>query len=119
MNSSSPISWIPAAYELRAAGVRYLSGPPGLTRGTSQCGYGCSDHASWNTQGFPAALVFEGGHAQQRPYIHSISDTLANMGNSAQHSVTFAKLALAFLGETAKGAVDPLVLERVYANGFE
>ena len=96
----------------------YLA-PLGLTRGTSQCGYGCSDHASWNTQGFPAALVFETDMHNSSPYIHSPSDTLANMGNSAQHSVTFAKLALAFLGETAKGAVDPLVLERVYANGFE
>ena len=29
-------------------------------------------------------------------------DTLANMGESAEHSVKFAKLALAFLGELGK-----------------
>lgn len=96
----------------------YLA-PLGLTRGTSQCGYGCSDHASWNTQGFPAALVFETDMNHDFPSIHTQNDTLANMGNSAQHSVTFAKLALAFLGETAKGVVDPMALDQIFANDFE
>ena len=36
------------------------------------------------------------------PYIHTPYDTLATMGESAQHSVKFTQFALAYLGETAK-----------------
>jgi len=82
----------------------YLA-PLGLTRGTYTCGYGCSDHASWTSAGFPSAMMFEAGDTGGYfPYIHSANDTLANMGESAQHSVKFAKLGLAFLGELAKTA---------------
>ncbi|KFN43335.1 M20/M25/M40 family metallo-hydrolase [Arenimonas oryziterrae] len=80
----------------------YLA-PLGLTRGTYTCGYGCSDHASWTSAGYPSAMMFEAGDASGYfPYIHSANDTLANMGQSAQYSVKFAKLGLAFLGELGK-----------------
>jgi leucyl aminopeptidase len=83
---------------------RYLA-QAGLTRGTSTCGYACSDHASWTSAGYPSAMMFEagdpGGHF---PYIHTTGDILANMGESAEHSVKFAKLGLAFLGELGKTA---------------
>lgn len=81
----------------------YLA-PRGMTRGVDACGYACSDHASWTSAGYPAGFFFEGGGADGRafPLIHSTSDTLANMGNSAQNSGKFAMLGLAFLGETAK-----------------
>ena len=82
----------------------YLA-PLGLTRGTYTCGYGCSDHASWTSAGYPSAMMFEAGDSGGYfPYIHSANDTLANMGESAQYSVKFAKLGLAFLGELAKSA---------------
>lgn len=102
----------------------YLA-PLGLTRGQSSCGYGCSDHASWTQNGYPAALVFETDMSHSFDYIHSTNDTLANMGNSAEHSVTFAKMALAFLGETAKThelvpeePEEPLPSE-IFKHGFE
>lgn len=80
----------------------YLA-PSGLTRSTYTCGYGCSDHASWTSAGYPAAMMFEAGDAGGYfPHIHSANDTLANMGESAQHSVKFARLGLAFLGELGK-----------------
>ena len=81
----------------------YLA-PLGHTRGTYTCGYGCSDHASWTSAGYPAAMMFEAGTASggMNPNIHTASDTFANMGNSAQPSVKFAQFALAFLGELAK-----------------
>ena len=80
----------------------YLA-PMGLVRGTYTCGYGCSDHASWTSAGYPAAMMFEAGNASgYNPNIHGSGDTLANMGESAQHSVKFAQLGLAFLGELAK-----------------
>ena len=85
--------------------------PLGLTRGTYTCGYGCSDHASWTSAGYPSAMMFEGGNSSGSyfPYIHSANDTLANMGESAVHSAKFSKFALAFLGELAKtnGTVPP------------
>jgi bacterial leucyl aminopeptidase len=80
----------------------YLA-PQGLTRGTYTCGYGCSDHASWTSAGYPSGMMFEAGDSGGYfPYIHTQNDTLANMANSAQNSVKFAKLGLAFLGEAAK-----------------
>ena len=88
----------------------YLA-PRGITRGTYTCGYGCSDHASWTSAGFPSAMMFEAGTANgYNPYIHSANDTLANMGNSAQNSVKFAQLGLAFLGELGKtlGGTPPV-----------
>ncbi|UZW62060.1 M20/M25/M40 family metallo-hydrolase [Lysobacter enzymogenes] len=80
---------------------RYLGGG---TLAEYRCGYGCSDHASWTSAGYPAAMLFEGGTATggYSPHIHTRNDTLANMGNSAANSVPFAKLGLAFLGELGK-----------------
>lgn len=80
----------------------YLA-PRGLTRGAYTCGYGCSDHAAWTSAGYPAAMMFEAGDpGGYFPYIHTTADTLAYMGESAQHSVKFAWLGLAFLAELGK-----------------
>ena len=81
----------------------YLA-PLGMSRGSYTCGYGCSDHASWTSAGYPSAMFFEAGTASggYNPNIHTANDTLANMGNSAVNSAKFAQLGLAFLGEAAK-----------------
>ncbi len=86
----------------------YLA-PLGLTRGSYTCGYGCSDHASWTSAGYPSAMMFEAGDGSggYNPYIHSANDTLATMGDSAANSTGFAKLGLAFLGELGKTAAEP------------
>jgi leucyl aminopeptidase len=85
----------------------YLA-PMGLTRGSVACGYACSDHASWTNAGYPAAMMFEAGDpGGSFPYIHTSYDTLATMGESAQHSVKFTQFALAYLGETAKTRGKP------------
>ena len=65
--------------------------PLGLTRGTYTCGYGCSDHASWTSAGYPSAMMFEGGAADgsYNPNIHTANDTLARMGNTAAPTVQF------------------------------
>lgn len=83
----------------------YLA-PLGIQRGTYTCGYGCSDHASWTSAGYPAAIMFEGGTSSggYNPNIHGTGDTLAAMGDSAAPSAHFARLGLAFLGELAKTA---------------
>ncbi|WP_409483778.1 M20/M25/M40 family metallo-hydrolase [Arsenicicoccus dermatophilus] len=73
--------------------------PAGLTRGEMKCGYGCSDHASWTSQGYPSAMPAE---SELFSKLHTTSDNLETLGNTAQPSEKFAKLGLAFLGELAK-----------------
>ena len=75
----------------------------GLPRTTSQCGYACSDHASWNTQGYAASMPHEATLADGNPFIHTANDTLAQSGNNANHALKFSKLAGAYLAELAKG----------------
>ncbi|MBF0360531.1 MAG: M20/M25/M40 family metallo-hydrolase [Oligoflexia bacterium] len=70
--------------------------------GQSACGYGCSDHASWNTNGYPASLPFESKSEEYNPKIHSSGDLLSVTNNRAEHSVKFAKLAIAYVLELAK-----------------
>jgi leucyl aminopeptidase len=70
------------------------------------CGYGCSDHASWNAKGYPATMPFEAPMNSSNPQIHTTGDTLTYMGGTATNSVKFAKLGVAFMGEVAKGATS-------------
>ncbi len=77
---------------------------PGLTYTNITCGYGCSDHASWTSAGFPATMPFEATMSTSNPYIHTASDTLSQTSGTAGNSVKFAKLGVAFMGEIAKGA---------------
>ena len=79
---------------------------PGVTWANSQCGYGCSDHASWNSQGYPSSMPFEALMNQHNPYIHTPNDTLAQSAGTAEHALKFAKLAAAYLGEMGKGLSD-------------
>jgi leucyl aminopeptidase len=72
---------------------------PTLKVGYDRCGYGCSDHASWNGQGFAASLPFEASFSQSDPYIHTINDTYANTGSQALHALKFSRLALAYAVE--------------------
>ncbi|KAL4268318.1 Peptide hydrolase [Pleurotus pulmonarius] len=69
----------------------------GIPVATAQCGYACSDHASWHRQGFPAAMPFEG--RTRNPLFHTIDDTTEAPGFSWEHSIQFAKLAVAFAYE--------------------
>ena len=77
---------------------------PGTTYTNITCGYACSDHASWYSAGYPATMPFEATMTTDNPQIHSSGDTLTYTGGTASNSVKFAKLAVAFLGEVAKGA---------------
>ena len=84
---------------------------PELAIGTSQCGYACSDHASWNAQGYPASFPFEADQ-NDSPYIHTVNDTLENSDRQANHALKFGKLALAYAVDlggngSATVSVDP------------
>lgn len=77
------------------------SGEHEVTYGTSLCNYGCSDHASWNNEGYMAAFPFEANFGQHNPNIHSPNDTFSISG-TAEHATKFAKLCAEFLIEAAK-----------------
>lgn len=80
------------------------SGEHAITYGSSECGYGCSDHVSWSEQGYLASFPFEADFDERSPFVHTINDTFAAMGGSAAHSTKFVKLALEFVIEIAKTA---------------
>jgi len=74
----------------------------GYSWGSIKCGYGCSDHASWTKNGYPASLPFESMFNQCNPFIHKATDTLAQTGGRAEHALKFARLAAAYAVELAK-----------------
>ncbi|BDU19504.1 M20/M25/M40 family metallo-hydrolase [Dyella sp. GSA-30] len=76
---------------------------PDLQIGTSRCGYGCSDHASWNRYGYAASLPFEARFDQANPSIHTANDTLEKSGGNATHTAKFARLALSYAIELGSG----------------
>lgn len=69
--------------------------------GYSRCGYGCSDHASWTNNGYPASIPFESTMEDINHNIHTDRDTVENAGGDAKHAAKFAKLGVAFIGELA------------------
>lgn len=80
---------------------------PTLTVGYDKCGYACSDHASWNAQGYATSMPFEAEIRKDNPMIHTSNDTLANSGSQAAHALKFARLAAAYaveLGSEGAGA---------------
>lgn len=70
--------------------------------GYSKCGYGCSDHASWTANGYPASIPFESTMEDINRSIHTAKDTLESAGGDAKHAAKFAKLATAFVVELAQ-----------------
>jgi bacterial leucyl aminopeptidase len=82
---------------------------------TSQCGYGCSDHAAWHNRGFVASFPFEAPFGDHSPFIHSSQDTLGQSGGHANRTVPFAKLGAAYMAEIAKGAFTALAPSRTGA----
>ena len=78
---------------------------PDITHDFQECGYPCSDHASWYAYGYPASMAGEEDGKQKNstmnPYYHSSKDNYAD-GNIMS---SYAKLGLAFVAEVAKGYI--------------
>jgi leucyl aminopeptidase len=72
-----------------------------------ECGYACSDHASWTNAGYPASMPFEAHTRDMNPHIHSDLDTLSASDENASHALKFARLTAAFMAELAKGTLAP------------
>ncbi|KAI1750420.1 Zn-dependent exopeptidase [Xylaria castorea] len=66
---------------------------------TDSCGYGCSDHASAYSAGYPAAYVCDENIRDSSPYIHSAQDTVSTV--SFPHVLEHAKLTVGFLVEAS------------------
>ncbi|KAI1174253.1 Zn-dependent exopeptidase [Nemania sp. FL0916] len=66
---------------------------------TDKCGYGCSDHASAYSAGYPAAYVCDENIRDSSPYIHSAQDTVSTV--SFPHVLEHAKLTVGFLVEAS------------------
>ncbi|ADO75925.1 M20/M25/M40 family metallo-hydrolase [Stigmatella aurantiaca] len=86
---------------------------PALKIVDTKCNYGCSDHASWNNQGFPASFPFEATFNDSNKFIHSVNDTLAQSGNTALHAAKFSRVTAAYVAELAKGTVNGTVVDTV------
>lgn len=72
---------------------------PGVKWGFDKCGYGCSDHASWNAQGYPASMPFEARMNDMNHNIHTARDTVSISGGTASHAAKFAKMAIGYIVE--------------------
>ncbi len=58
-----------------------------------QCGYGCSDHASWFRQGYPTLMPFEATFDAMNHKIHTVNDVIFEQSNF-KHSAMFTRIAL-------------------------
>eukprot|EP00735_Rhodelphis_limneticus_P001783 TRINITY_DN1246_c0_g1::TRINITY_DN1246_c0_g1_i1::g.26931::m.26931 TRINITY_DN1246_c0_g1::TRINITY_DN1246_c0_g1_i1::g.26931 ORF type:complete len:383 (+),score=130.34,sp/Q01693/AMPX_VIBPR/42.11/2e-61,Peptidase_M28/PF04389.12/4.6e-34,Peptidase_M20/PF01546.23/1.4e-09,Peptidase_M42/PF05343.9/0.00017 TRINITY_DN1246_c0_g1_i1:45-1151(+) len=67
-----------------------------------KCGYGCSDHASWQKAGFPPVCAAEAGPSSRalNPNMHTPRDTAEII--DVEFTSEFAKLALAFAVELSE-----------------
>lgn len=75
---------------------------PTLKWGYDKCGYACSDHASWNRQGYPVSMPFESKKNDMNGNIHTGRDTISQSGGTAEHAAKFARMGLAFVLELDK-----------------
>lgn len=79
---------------------------PGMTYADDVCGYACSDHASWTQNSFVASFPHEAPFGSNNvPNIHTANDTISLSGENADRALKFTKLALAYVGELAKGSL--------------
>ncbi|KAJ1952913.1 hypothetical protein GGI12_006127, partial [Dipsacomyces acuminosporus] len=71
----------------------------GLPTEDFQCGYACSDHASWNDIGVRSTMPFENPYLDGNGNIHTPNDSLSTVDYN--HLVKFVKIALGFIIEVA------------------
>ena len=71
---------------------------PRVTKSFMKCDYGCSDHAAWTNQGYPAIMATE-KFPPGNPNYHTDWDTVVN----ELYMSNYARLAVIFLAEVAKG----------------
>ncbi len=78
------------------------AGVPAQKVGATECGYSCSDHASWTSGGYDSTFPFEASFGNDNPTIHTPNDKMDIMNQA--HAAAFMRLSGAYIVETA----DPL-----------
>jgi len=69
-----------------------------LTSGDFECGYACSDHASWNQAGFASSIPFESSNMEQNfGNMHTPQDDINTV--NFDHALNFVNLVVAFIVE--------------------
>ncbi|RKP19125.1 putative aminopeptidase [Rozella allomycis CSF55] len=63
----------------------------------TQCGYACSDHASFTKAGYPSTFAIEASFKNTSPFIHSDKDVVSRI--DFPHVEEFVKMALGFVVE--------------------
>jgi len=71
-----------------------------------ECGYGCSDHASWHRQGYAAVMPFEAVFNTMNQNLHTPKDIITPE-LSFKHSAAFAKLAIAYAMDLSNSTLKP------------
>lgn len=71
-----------------------------------ECGYGCSDHASWHRQGFHAMTPFEATTQTMNRNIHTVKDVISTTSDF-NHSNVFTKYAILFALVLGNSNVKP------------
>lgn len=71
-----------------------------------QCGYGCSDHASWHRSGYPAIMPFEATFDRMNSNLHTPKDVI-DSGSHFEHSAMFSRLAVALAMDLGNSALTP------------
>jgi len=85
--------------ELTAFSKKLITEYTSLTWRDSTCGYGCSDHASWNRAGYPSSTTFE---PVTNPRIHTATDDLPLVNWKLVQE--FVALTIGFAVEISYGA---------------
>jgi bacterial leucyl aminopeptidase len=70
-----------------------------------QCGYGCSDHASWYRQGYPTLMPFEARMNSMNRALHTPNDVVSGKLNF-NHSLVFSKIALVMAMDLANSDIQ-------------
>jgi len=73
-----------------------------ITLNHSLCGYGCSDHDSFNDVGYPSGCISEAGPNDEglNPYMHTIKDVSSILNYDAM--TVFVKAGIAYIIELAQ-----------------
>jgi bacterial leucyl aminopeptidase len=77
----------------------YLKIPAQLI-GETECGYACSDHASWTNAGYSSVFPFEASFENYNKTLHTSKDTMELI--TPAHVMKFVKLGAAFAVELAE-----------------
>merc|ERR1712212_434704 len=77
-----------------------------ITHDFQKCDRPCSDHVSFYAYGFPAVMVAEADAAQHNKTFNSNVHTSEDIYADGYVMSNYAKLALTFLAEVAKGYIN-------------